>query len=379
MSNSNFEKNHKEYFQFQILKQKNPRLKADDEGDDVYALQSFLTSMGYLGRNRQPGKMCSCTCDALRYFQKCYGLKDTGEADTETLELMQRPRCGVPDINPDPSLDSGLASFVLRGCKYDRTDLTYAFINGTPDLSNQREQEIIREAFAAWAAVTPLRFMEVRPDQDPDFPIAWERSNHGDGSPFDDGGSPDGNTLAHAFYPPPCGGPFAGALHFDEFEFWVDQATPGGIRLLNVAIHEIGHLLGLAHSDSRDAIMFAFYDNDVDSLRQDDINGIQALYGVPRSGIVPLRGQLQGTGDSNTHRIQVSPGQVIVTLTGPSGQDFDLYVRAGLQPSRQQYDGRGFSGSSNEVVRLNVSGGDLFIMVDSWRGSGVYEVEVETI
>ena len=54
--------------------------------------------MGYLGRDRQTGKMCSCTCDALRYFQKCYGLKDTGEADAETLELLQRPGCGIADL-----------------------------------------------------------------------------------------------------------------------------------------------------------------------------------------------------------------------------------------------------------------------------------------
>ena len=64
-----------------------------------------------------------------------------------------------------------------------------------------------------------------------------------------------------------------------------------------MAIHEIGHLLGLDHFNNRQAIMFAFYDN-VDSLQQDDINGIHTLYGRP-SGILPMRGDLRRNGDSH--------------------------------------------------------------------------------
>ncbi len=364
-------------FQFAALRKKAKIIKQGEEGDDVRALQYFLTANNYLGRDRDPGRMCECTCDALRHFQKCYGLKDTGNADEETLRLIQTPRCGVADIGPDPTQDSGPAPFVLRGCKYPNTNLTYAFRNGTLDLPGQREQEIIREAFLAWSAVSPLRFTEVLPSESPDFPISFERLDHGDGSPFDDGGSVQGNTLAHAFFPPPCGGTFSGAMHFDEFENWTDAAAPGAIRLLNVAIHEIGHLLGLSHSDNRNAIMFAFYSDDVDSLRQDDINGIQALYGTPPVGVAPIRGSLSRTGDSQTHQFQARPGRLTVTLTGPSGKDFDLYLRAGLRPSRQEFDARGFSGTSNEKVSLNVTGGDVFIMVDSWRGSGAYEVEIE--
>jgi hypothetical protein len=254
--------------------------------------------------------------------------------------------------------------------------LTFAFINSTPDLDVARQRDIVREAFAAWAAVSPLRFTEVSAGAPHDFPVSFERLNHGDGSPFDDGGSMASNTLAHAFFPPPCGGPFAGALHFDEFERWTDQAAAGSIRLLNVAIHEIGHLLGLSHSNSRNAIMFAFYADDVDSLRQDDIDGIQAIYGRP-TGPQPIRGRLNGNGDKQIHRITAQPGRITARLLGPSGQDFDLYLRVALPPTRTAFDGRGFTASPHETVRLTVPGGDLFLMVDSWRGSGNYEVEVE--
>lgn len=366
------------HFEFSVLRGKSRVLNPNDENDDVRSIQSFLTANGYLGRSRRPGCMCNCTCDALRHFQKCYGLKDTGNADEATLKLIQTPRCGVPDIGSDPTRDSGPAPYVLRGCKYPSNSLTYTFVNGTPDLPGQREREIVREAFSVWAAVTPLRFTEVEHNENPNFSVAWERGDHGDNSPFDDAGSIRGNTLAHAFFPPPCGGRHSGALHFDEYENWTDAALPGSIRLLNVAIHEIGHLLGLSHSNNRNAIMYPFYSDNVDRLRQDDIEGIHALYGSTPTGIVPtISGELFRSGENKTHQIQARPGRLTAKLTGPRGQDFDLYVRSGLQPSRREYDARGFSATSNEEVTLNVAGGEVFIMVDSWRGAGRYEVEID--
>ena len=64
------------------------QLNAGSDGDDVRALQAFLSEAGYLRRDRDPGRMCECTCAALRHFQKCYGLPDTGDADSKTLSLM---------------------------------------------------------------------------------------------------------------------------------------------------------------------------------------------------------------------------------------------------------------------------------------------------
>uniref|UniRef100_UPI00398F2B1F neutrophil collagenase-like isoform X2 n=1 Tax=Pristiophorus japonicus TaxID=55135 RepID=UPI00398F2B1F len=55
-----------------------------------------------------------------------------------------------------------------------------------------------------------------------------------------------------------------------------------GINLFLVAAHEFGHSLGLDHSDDENALMFPFYtyvDTDGYTLPNDDVQGIQSLYG----------------------------------------------------------------------------------------------------
>ena len=81
-------------------------------------------------------------------------------------------------------------------------------------------------------------------------------------------------TLAHAYYPRD------GRLHFDESEHWTVN-TNRGCNLLWVAVHEIGHSLGLKHSNVRGTIMWPTYSgyNPNMRLHSDDIRGIQSLYG----------------------------------------------------------------------------------------------------
>lgn len=82
--------------------------------------------------------------------------------------------------------------------------------------------------------------------------------------------------MAHAYYPQ-----YGGAIHFDDDEPWKPDTTDSNYKsLLKVAVHEIGHSLGLEHSDVAGAIMGRFYLNSLStSLDDDDIKGIQSLYG----------------------------------------------------------------------------------------------------
>ena len=70
--------------------------------------------------------------------------------------------------------------------------------------------------------------------------------------------------------------------HEDQYtkSYWF---IAGGRKLLlPIAIHEFGHSLGLGHSKDKDSIMYGYYmsNNVVNQLNEDDIEGIQALYGI---------------------------------------------------------------------------------------------------
>lgn len=55
-----------------------------------------------------------------------------------------------------------------------------------------------------------------------------------------------------------------------------------GYVLFMVAAHEFGHSLGLSHSDDPGALMYPVYsyrNPDTFVLPQDDVKGIQSLYG----------------------------------------------------------------------------------------------------
>ena len=358
--------------------------------DNVYCLQALLGRYGYLRGAYSPGRYDEATQQAVAQFQSFYRLypEQDGVCDQETINLLNQPRCGVPD-GPQASRSARgrLAPFVTVGAKWGTNSLTYKFLNTTPDLQPNRQQEIITEAFGRWAAVSALEFPQIQATETSDLAIAFHRGSHGDGYPFDDAGGPDGNTLAHGFFPPPQGGQWAGTLHFDEFETWKDQPGGSGTRLYNVALHEIGHVLGLDHSQDANAIMYAYYSEDRNDLRADDIAGIQSLYGSPVAAPVAIppgervSGHLQQTNAQVAYQATLQ-NKLLVKLEGPSGQDFDLYVRHGAPVDLQagQYDAVSYGFTADELVTIeDPKAGTYYILVQSYRGSGSYNLEVEVV
>jgi predicted Zn-dependent protease len=72
-------------------------------------------------------------------------------------------------------------------------------------------------------------------------------------------------------------------LHFDDAEHFTD-ASYSGTNLLAVAVHEIGHVIGIGHSSEKKSVMnpmYTGYDPNL-SLHADDINAAAYIYGKCR-------------------------------------------------------------------------------------------------
>lgn len=250
----------------------------NETNDEVAKIQQYLARYGYLQAAFDPGNLDEPTQQSLRFFQERMGVESTGSVDPETVAALERHRCGVPDVPLVERAFSALPpAFTLRGCDYegDFRTLSYAFALGTSDLQGAQEKQAVRDAFETWQQHVSIDFVEVGLQNQPNFTIGWFGDDHGDGAPFDG----VGNTLAHAFYPPPCGGPHSGKLHFDDAETWALADGVNKFDTETVALHEIGHLLGLDHSSIAGSVMFPTYGGERRTLTQDDIDGVQALYG----------------------------------------------------------------------------------------------------
>lgn len=147
----------------------------------------------------------------------------------------------------------------------------------------------IDAAFAAWSAVANITFTLV--------------ADSGAGCAFDAAGCVgdirvgmhafDGpfGVLAHAYYPPVNGTTAAGDLHFDVGECWEtvsDGTADSCFNIGIVAMHEIGHSIGLDHTAVPCSLMNPFYSEACGSIMPDDAAGAVAIYGPPRTAGVPF-------------------------------------------------------------------------------------------
>ncbi|XP_075468402.1 matrix metalloproteinase-21 [Ascaphus truei] len=257
---------------------------------------------------------------ALKKFQKLNNLPATGRLDDATVAAMNKPRCGVPDnqitktsldkrtIEELPENKTGTSKnitnqradpprirkkrfvdMLMSASKYGKGHEARQVTGGkafakkllkwrmigegySSQLSINEQRYVFRLAFRMWSEVMPLDFEEdiTAPLSQVDIKLGFGRGRHlGCTRAFD--GS--GQEFAHAW--------FLGDIHFDDDEHFTAPSSENGISLLKVAVHEIGHVLGLSHIHRTGSIMQPNYIPQESGFELDwsDRKAIQKLYG----------------------------------------------------------------------------------------------------
>ncbi|XP_069755806.1 matrix metallopeptidase-21 isoform X2 [Narcine bancroftii] len=262
--------------------------------------------------------------EALKQFQKANSIPMTGEFDKATKEAMNKPRCGVPDkvlfngILPDD--ETSIANPTV-GANSEATDVTVnskgrrkrflqLLFSPTPRMppfgsdadnkavrmafskskltwrlmgesySNQLPVEhqklVLKMAFRMWSEVIPLEFEENTdsPASMVDIKLGFGKGRHMGCTRTFDG---NGQEFAHSWQ--------FGDIHFDDDDHFTIPSDGNGISLLKVAVHEIGHVLGLPHSYRTGSVMQPSYIPQESTFELDwlDRKDIQQLYGICES------------------------------------------------------------------------------------------------
>ncbi|KAJ0894359.1 putative matrilysin [Helianthus annuus] len=234
------------------------RLQGSQKGSKVQGLHNlklYLARFGYLNYQHTPNHVNSNENDefdeeleaALKDYQNFHHLNPTGMLDEPTVSQMLMPRCGVPDKKISNNHESKLLhivshyTFFPNSPRWGKNRLTYAFNSNYPSIYiSPVERKLGKRRPWRWVS------------------IYW-------------------GVLAHAF------SPSDGRFHYNADQSWSIGARQNSFDVETVALHEIGHLLGLGHSQFQNAIMWsAISSGAVKGLASDDIQGIKALYGYKK-------------------------------------------------------------------------------------------------
>lgn len=194
----------------------------------------------------------------VRSFQASHGLAETGELDGATEKLLATPRCGLPDRQESRD----------RPCAWPHRDVTWAQAVRLDNVPDQVVAGVFRRAWSAWSDVCGIQPVENRADS----PVVTNVvSTSGKGRRDDLDGA--GGVLAWSEMP--CGATPSSRLRqvYDRDEPWTEHT------LFLVAVHEIGHALGIPHLGPG-TIMAPYLDASLKGLTPADVAEAVARYGA---------------------------------------------------------------------------------------------------
>ncbi len=236
------------------------------------------------------------------------------------------------------------------------------YIGDVPNGIDETEfRETIAAAFAAWTDVVEIEIQETS--------VARQRDAIDITFGEIDGA---GNILAQAYFPDDVTrGRIAGDILFDIEESWEIGNDLGrrATDLMLVAVHEIGHSLGLEHSDDPNAVMYAFVSPNsmFTELAPSDRDAILALY-APRA--ITLQGDFDRSGSLTADDIDLLFQQI---RAGEYNSLFDLNNDDVVNRADSDVMIQGLFGTLNGDANLDgvVNAQDLNQLALNWQSDGI--------
>ena len=247
-----------------------------DEGEnhaaDVEAMQRFLIANGYGGLTDEVfGTVGAQTVAAIRAFQQATGLVVDGIAGQKTKAKVVAPQFDTDAHITRQSDRVGLAAKDADKPTFKRGDtVTWSLDLPVPGYLDQAKLiEELHGAFRSWTPACGVIFEHVEGGT-----VTVGFDSTGDGDYIFDG---PGGALAKTILGKEL------QILFDWEEKWLLQTDPeparhGAFRVLPVAVHEVGHLLGLGHSARPEDTMAPYYRAALTAPGKNDLVRCEGLY-----------------------------------------------------------------------------------------------------
>ena len=172
---------------------------------------------------------------------------------------------------------------VYEGASWSDKTITWSLASASGSFSgaitNAQEQASVDQAFQTWAKASGLQFQEVAPGAQADIEVGFSDLNPASTNAIGLTNYDSQNGTLDAGVKVELEDPSQAALTTNAAGQLVYASTDATFE--QVALHEIGHALGLADNDIAGSIMNAVLGANNQMLGGTDVANVQALYGVP--------------------------------------------------------------------------------------------------